>query len=91
MVDLSKHLQRARQALERRQYDIAIGVFGCQEIDPANLENASCWLILPNAVPVRVQSFSLGFGGFSRDPQRRCRERLKACQRPRCQNVSGLR
>ena len=55
MVDLSKHLQRARQALERRQYDIAIEVcLECQEIDPANLRITACWWILPSVALVRV-------------------------------------
>ena len=39
MVDLSKHLTKARQALDKRNYDYAIEVCEeCQEIDPANLE-----------------------------------------------------
>ena len=73
MVDLSKHLQRARQALERRQYDIAIEVcLDCQEIDPANLEN---YRLLIDSAKRRAREggkkgFSLGFGGFSKDPQK---------------------
>ena len=73
MVDLSKHLQRARQALERRQYDIAIEVcLECQEIDPANLEN---YRLLIDSAKRRAREggkkgFSLGFGGFSKDPQK---------------------
>ena len=72
MVDLSKHLQRARQALERRQYDIAIEVcLECQEIDPTNLEN---YKLLVDAAKRRAREgkkgFSLGLGGFSKDPQK---------------------
>ena len=69
MVDLSKHLQRARQALERRQYDIAIEVcLECQEIDPTNLEN---YRLLVDSAKRRAREggkkgFSLGFGGFSK-------------------------
>lgn len=40
MVDLSKHLARAKQAIERRNYDLAMEITQeCQELDPANLEN----------------------------------------------------
>ncbi|MBA3847051.1 MAG: tetratricopeptide repeat protein [Planctomycetes bacterium] len=40
MVDLSKHLARARQALERRNYDLALEITEeCQEVEPSNLEN----------------------------------------------------
>lgn len=76
MVDLSKHLQRARQALERRQYDIAIEVCQeCQEIDPANLEN---YQILVDAAKRRAREGGKkgffaglgGFGGFSKDAQK---------------------
>ncbi len=39
MVDLSKHLAKARQALDKRGYDYAIEVCEeCQEIDPTNLD-----------------------------------------------------
>ncbi len=39
MVDMSKHLERAQQALDRRQYDAAIErCLQCQDVDPTNLE-----------------------------------------------------
>ena len=39
MVDLSKHVARAKQALERRQYDIVLEVCEqCIELDPTSLE-----------------------------------------------------
>ncbi len=39
MVDLSKHLARAKQALDKRSYDMAIEIMEeCQEVDPANVE-----------------------------------------------------
>jgi len=39
MVDLSKHLTRARQAIDKRSYDLALEIMGeCQELDPRNLE-----------------------------------------------------
>ena len=39
MVDLSKHLERARQAIDRRQYGAAIErCLQCQDVDPTNVE-----------------------------------------------------
>ena len=39
MVDLSKHIARAKQALDRRQYDMAIEVCEqCIELDPTSLD-----------------------------------------------------
>lgn len=39
MVDLSKHLTRAKQALDRRQYDIVIEVCEqCTELDPTSID-----------------------------------------------------
>lgn len=39
MADLTKHLLKARQALDKRNYDYCLEVCEeCQEIDPANLE-----------------------------------------------------
>lgn len=39
MVDLSKHLTRARQAIDKRSYDLALEIMGeCQELDPRNLD-----------------------------------------------------
>ena len=39
MVDLSKHMDRAKQALDRRNYDLAIEVcIDCHDIDPMNVE-----------------------------------------------------
>ena len=39
MVDLTKHMDRARQTLDRRNYDLAIEVcLDCQDIDPMNVE-----------------------------------------------------
>ncbi|TVR46134.1 MAG: tetratricopeptide repeat protein, partial [Planctomycetota bacterium] len=82
MVDLSKHLQRARQALERRQYDIALEVCQeCQEIDPTNLEN---YQILIDAAKRRAREGGKkgmfgGLGGFSlsRDPQKQLSGAIK--------------
>ncbi|MFW5859149.1 MAG: hypothetical protein ACOCYP_03930 [Planctomycetota bacterium] len=42
MVDLSKHLAKAKQAIERRNYDMAIELtVECHELDPTNLDNLS--------------------------------------------------
>jgi tetratricopeptide (TPR) repeat protein len=39
MPDLSKHIARAKQALERRNYDLVIEVCSeCVDVDPANLD-----------------------------------------------------
>ncbi|MBA3685330.1 MAG: tetratricopeptide repeat protein [Planctomycetes bacterium] len=39
MVDLSKHLARAKQALDKRNFDMAIEITEeCQEVDPTNVE-----------------------------------------------------
>jgi tetratricopeptide (TPR) repeat protein len=75
MVDLSKHLQRAKQAIERRQYDFALGIcIECQEIDPANIEN---YKLLTEAAKKKAKEGGkkslfggLSFGGFSKDPQK---------------------
>jgi tetratricopeptide (TPR) repeat protein len=39
MVDLSKHIQKAKQSLDKRQYDYVLQVMEeCFDLDPANLE-----------------------------------------------------
>ena len=73
MVDLSKHLARAKQAIERRAYDLAIEITTeCQEGDPANLEN---YRLLIDAAKRRAKeggkkAFGLGLGGMSKDPHK---------------------
>ncbi|TVR13699.1 MAG: tetratricopeptide repeat protein [Planctomycetota bacterium] len=82
MVDLSKHMQRARQAVDRRQYDIAIEVcLECQEIDPGNMEN---YQLLVDAAKRRAREGGKkglfgGLGGFSfsKDPQKQLSAAVK--------------
>lgn len=82
MVDLSKHLQRARQSLERRNYDLALAVcIECQEVDPTNLENYRIFL---EAARKRAQekggsSFMAAISGFtfSGDPQKKLTAAVK--------------
>lgn len=78
MVDLSKHLTKARQALDKRNYDYALEVCEeCQEIDPANLE---VYRLLVDAAKRRAKEKggktglfgmgSLGMPTMSKDPQK---------------------
>lgn len=79
MPDLSKHLLRAKQAIERRGYDLAIEIcLECQEVDPANLENLN---LLLEAAKRRAKAG--GGKGFipvvclSSDPQKKLSSALK--------------
>jgi len=71
MVDLSKHLERMRQAIERRNYALAIQVgCECQEVDPNNLD---LYKLLLDAAKRQVREggkkgLSLGGLSLSRDP-----------------------
>jgi tetratricopeptide (TPR) repeat protein len=61
MVDLSKHLQRARAAIDKRSYDLALEVcLECQEIDPANLDN---YRLLLEAAKRKAAEVKTGFFG----------------------------
>jgi tetratricopeptide (TPR) repeat protein len=75
MVDLSKHLQRAKQALERRNYDLAIETcHECVDISPNDLEFHVVHLEASRrkAKESGKRSLlpSLGFGGLSKDPHK---------------------
>jgi len=80
MVDLSKHLARAKQAIERRNYEMAIEItLQCQEVDPANLENYQ--LLLDAAKRRAREGGKKGFGiklGFSKDPHKQLSTCVKA-------------
>jgi tetratricopeptide (TPR) repeat protein len=72
MVDLSKQLARAKQSLDRRNYDLAIEVcLECQEVDPANIDALK---LLIEAANRKAKEGKKGFGGLgfslSRDPQK---------------------
>src|SRR3954469_21986003 len=75
MVDLSKHLARARQALERPNYDLALEITEeCQEVEPSNLEN---YRILLDAAKRRAKEGgkkgvfgTMSIPTMSKDPQK---------------------
>jgi tetratricopeptide (TPR) repeat protein len=74
MPDLSKHLARAKQALERRNYDLAIETcIECIDIAPTDLEFHATHLEAARRKAKEVKKSlipSLGFGGLSKDPHK---------------------
>ena len=79
MVDLSKHLARSKQALSRRNYDLAIEIcLECQEVDPANTDNMKLLIDAANrrAKEGKKGGFNLGFS-LSRDPHKQLTSSLK--------------
>lgn len=81
MVDLSKHLARAQQAIDRRNYDLAIEITTeCQEVDAGNLDN---YRKLIEAAKRRAAStgkkgFALRLPAFGKDPHKRLTAAVKA-------------
>lgn len=79
MVDLSKHLARAKQAIERRNYDMALELtIECHELDPSNIENIE---IMVDAAKRRQREGGkkglLPVMCFSKDPYKRLCAALK--------------
>lgn len=82
MVDLSKHLAKAKQAMERRNWEMAIAIAEeCQEVDPVNLE---VYRMLVDAAKRQAkESGKKGFLGgismpsFSKDPQKQLTAAIK--------------
>jgi len=80
MVDLSKHLTRAKQAVDKRAYDLALEITTeCQEVDPSNIDN---YQILIDAAKRRIrEGGKKGMGlrlGFSKDPHKQMSGAVKA-------------
>lgn len=73
MVDLSKHLARARKAIDGRNYPLAVEIcLECQDVDPTNLDN---YQLLIEAAKRQAKEggkkgFSMGGLSFTRDPHR---------------------
>lgn len=72
MVDLTKHLTRAKQSIERRNYDLALEILiECQEIDPANLELYKLLLDAAKRRAAEGGKKGLGMGlSLSKDPHK---------------------
>lgn len=84
MVDLSKHLARAKQAIEKRNYELAIEIsLECQEVDPANLDNYR--LLIDAAKRWARERGKKGLGGFgmslSKDPHKQLSATVKKVSR----------
>ncbi len=82
MVDLSKHLTRARKAIDGRNYALAIEIcIECQDVDPTNV---GVYEMLVEAAKRQKQEggkkgFGLGgLGGMSRDPHKKLSGAVKA-------------
>jgi tetratricopeptide (TPR) repeat protein len=75
MVDLSKHMARAKQALDRRNWEMAIAIGEeCQEVDPVNIE---VYRLLVDAAKRQAKEGGkkgllggLSMPSFSKDPQK---------------------
>ena len=80
MVDLSKHLARAKQAVERRNYDLAIEItLQCQEVDPGNLDNYNLLLDAAKRRAREGGKKGLGFGiSLGKDPHKQMTAAAKA-------------
>lgn len=82
MVDISKHLARARQAMDKRNYDMAIEVCEqCQEVAPTDVE---LYRVMIDAAKRRAKESPKGglFGGmsmpaFSKDPHKLLTAQMK--------------
>ena len=73
MVDLSKHLARARKAIDGRNYPLAIEIcIECQDVDPTNLENYELLIEAAKRQAKEGGKKGFGFGGLklSRDPHK---------------------
>ncbi|MDA3962116.1 MAG: tetratricopeptide repeat protein [Planctomycetota bacterium] len=80
MVDLSKHLARAKQAVERRNYDLAIEITTeCQEVDAANVDNYR--MLLDASKRRTAEGGKAGFSmrlSLSKDPHKQLSGCIKA-------------
>jgi tetratricopeptide (TPR) repeat protein len=82
MVDLSKHMARAKQALERRNWEMAIAIGEeCQEVDPVNIE---VYRLLVDAAKRQAKESGkkgllggLSMPSFSKDPQKQLSTAMK--------------
>src|SRR4051794_6390154 len=73
MVDLSKHLVRAKQAVERRSWALAIEICDeCLDVEPSNLEVYKIHLDASRrrAKESDKKGFSLGMPTMSKDPHK---------------------